>query len=335
MKKVNKIFKSLCILLLINGITSCPLPTNTENRVDLYEEANFFSFMTNPKDSTTEFQISDIEVTYGLWYQVYIWATEVHGHYTFAHSGDEGYEKAGYFPENGNLPVCGVNYRDAIVWCNAASEKANLTPVYYISGEYKNKEDFKSEYVIRDAHYSDATPGGPDVVEAGDGLAENACVNPYANGYRLPTKAEWLAALNGIKGTDRTNISTYDVTEANITDYAVCDNAPRCEEVKSKKGMYGLYDMLGNVKEWCFDDSTPYEKPVMGGDFHNTKKTVCSFVTPDIDDAECILDPVCNNFETFVKDGEPSVSGDGESDYDGYFINIPVGFRLSKNVIKK
>lgn len=331
MEKVNKFFSCLFIVLLIISVTSCPSFNTAENRVDEFFEANFIQFQTQENNFTKEFLLSDIEVTYGLWYQVYTWATELNGHYTFANKGDEGYEKAGYFPENGNLPVCGINYRDAIVWCNAASEKAGFTPVYYLSN------DFQLSNVIRDAHYSDATPTSPEIVEVGEGYAENAYVNKEANGYRLPTKEEWLNALKG-EGY-KYKIDEYNINEKNICDFAVCNGSPRVEEVKSRKSIYGLYDMYGNVSEWCYSEKVDL-KPVMGGDFYTSKE---KFFLWDSEEVE----PICTSLENCIKtkdqDDIPDNSIDNpdqkiiddREDYTEDFISIPIGFRLARSVIKK
>jgi formylglycine-generating enzyme required for sulfatase activity len=77
------------------------------------------------------FKIGETEVTYELWYAVREWA-ETKG-YSFFNKGREGNAgKDGAAPTaNKNHPATYLNWRNAVIWCNAYSEATGKVPVYY------------------------------------------------------------------------------------------------------------------------------------------------------------------------------------------------------------
>jgi formylglycine-generating enzyme required for sulfatase activity len=178
-------------------------------------------------------------VSYGLWQSVYSWATSA------------GYGLNGGSGQGANEPVQTVNWYDAVKWCNARSQLAGLTPVYYTDA------GFTLAY----------TNGQTDAVFA----------NWAANGYRLPTEAEWeKAARGGLSGQRFPWGNTISQSQANYygdkEDYFYdlgpdgnnylfeFNNQPYTSPVGyfAPNG-YGLYDMAGNVCEWCWDwYGTPY-----------------------------------------------------------------------------
>jgi formylglycine-generating enzyme len=176
-------------------------------------------------------------VSYGVWTNVYRWALD-HG-YQFAHAG------SGKAP---NHPVQTVDWYDAVKWCNARSEMERLTPCYYT-----------------------ANPNVGAVYRTGTVVLTANYVNWAANGYRLPTEAEWeKAARGGLVGKRFPRGDTLSHAQANYyantlaypydlgpTGYHPSFTGggfPYTSPVTSfQTNGFGLYDMAGNVSEWCWD----------------------------------------------------------------------------------
>jgi len=126
-----------------------------------------------------------------------------------------------------NCPIYGLNWYDAISFCNKLSEMHGLNNYYDI---ITTEKDLNNK-------------GNLDTIKW---LVE---INEGANGYRLPTEAEWEYAARG--GVKRMN-----------TIFAGSDNADevawyRVEALKpvgeKKANELGLHDMSGNIAEWCYD----------------------------------------------------------------------------------
>ena len=177
-------------------------------------------------------------VSYTLWQQVYQWA--ITNGYSFDNAGSG---------EATNHPVQFLNWHDCVKWCNARSEKEGLRPAYYTSASQTN------------------------VYRMGQTNLDSMSVKWNA-GYRLPTEAEWeKAARGGISGhrfpwsdADTINWSRanyygspgspgYDVNptsgyDTNFTSGVYAYTSPVGSFAPNG---YGLYDMAGNLWEWCWD----------------------------------------------------------------------------------
>jgi formylglycine-generating enzyme required for sulfatase activity len=189
-------------------------------------------------------------VTLNQWKLVYNWATN-HG-YGFDNAGSDGIDNSGS-GRGTNYPVMGVDWYDCLKWCNARSQQAGLVPVYF--------------------------------TEAGlTKVYTNGMVIPFVNwtvnGYHLPTEAEWeKAARGGLIGKRFPWGDTISESQANYQSDAG-DNfevrgmrivAPGYDlgpngynAIGGRLGGttpvgsfppngYGLYDMAGNLSEWCWD----------------------------------------------------------------------------------
>jgi sulfatase modifying factor 1 len=164
-----------------------------------------------------EFFIDRYETTYTLWKEVYDWA--VANGYGFDHAG-----RNGSSGEGNNQPVVEINWYDAVKWLNARSEREGRTPVYYT--------DNARTMVYKTGHV-DLT---------------NAQVKWSADGYRLPTEAEWeKAARGGLEG------KRYPWGDELGTGKANDDLGHTVPVGSYEPNGFGLYDMAGNVFEWVWD----------------------------------------------------------------------------------
>ena len=132
-----------------------------------------------------------------------------------------------------NNPVNYVNWYAAIAYCNKLSLKENLTPCYSVNGV----TDWES------LAYS-------SIPTSSNSTWDELTYDKEADGYRLPTEAEWEWLARG--GENYTYAGSNTVGD--VAWYTSNTNDTGSREVKTKQANgYGLYDMSGNVCEWCYD----------------------------------------------------------------------------------
>jgi formylglycine-generating enzyme required for sulfatase activity len=173
------------------------------------------------------FYISKYETTYAEWTNVINWATN-HG-YSFDNPGADGSSPSGIAIQN---PVVNIDWYDCIKWCNALSEWEGRTPCYYTSSNF--------------------TVGS--VYRTGTNDLSNYMVNMSTNGYRLPAEAEREYAERGgasystFYWGESTNVSV-------ISNYAWYsgDCSSTYQVGMLAPNNLGLYDIAGNVFDWCWD----------------------------------------------------------------------------------
>lgn len=167
----------------------------------------------------SEFLMGKTEITKTHWEEVRAWAI-THGYTDLPIGQGDG-------PSH---PVHSVSWQSIVKWCNAKSEREGKTPCYYVS-DYVNWSVFRTGTWMH--------PAGIDY---------------SADGYRLPSEAEWeKAARGGLSGERFPWGNTASKSKANY------DSNGTKSVGSYAANNYGLFDMAGNVSEWCNDIYYPYD----------------------------------------------------------------------------
>ena len=221
---------------------------------------------------TSPFNMARHEISYAKWKRVYDWA--VARGYEFNKDGDMGSmdHDIGRHAHGPQEPVTDITRFDAILFCNALSEMEKRKPCYYAGSGgmevIRKAHQYRRIWTHLPAKYKEPQFGelNYEVFQRLDKLSNwNCAVDWSADGYRLPTMAEWIVACKA------TTTSKWFWGE----DYAGGLAYMWCAENSEGKtqpvgtlaaNAFGLHDIHGNVYEMCWGQDAGGK----GQEFHET-----------------------------------------------------------------
>ncbi len=221
------------------------------------------------------FSMSATEVTFRQFRQVHQWAA-VNG-YALDGDGDMGSMdwQTGLHRHEPDEPVTDISWHTAMAWCNALSEMTGRTPCYYT-------DEAKTAVCRQPNRWRIAMYRG--MVGYVTGKHERRWLPLYvkwdADGFRLPTEAEWIYAFRAGWTNVGAAVNWVVPENADAFGWIAANSDTRTHPVAAKQpNPYGLYDLVGNIREWTWDwpgyDYYRPRNPKGGDDYELFGKRLC------------------------------------------------------------